>query len=159
MIGRAPVSVELDLKALARFEKRVEQYRGLPLVKRMEKGTLDAARLLVGPVRTAAPRGPTGNLKRSISARPGSRGASRNLSAFAAASQGAIAGAVVGPRSSIAPHRHLVIRGHEIVGHLPNKVHTGKRAVANPFVDEAVRPRAADALRVIRDAIARVNAP
>jgi hypothetical protein len=145
MTPRSPITVELDTAALARFRKRVERYQGLPLAKRMAKGAEEAARLLVPSVRREAPQGPTGNLKRRVRARTLR---ARNGGFSGVREYGASVG-------STAPHRHLVIRGHEIVGHRPNRVRTGKRTTANPFVDEAAQPRADDALRVIRDAIFR----
>ena len=135
------ITVELDVKALARFRKRVERYQGMPLAQRMQKGTLEAARLLVSPVRTAAPKGPTGNLKRKVSARQSrvKQGGGGTVRTF---------DAVVG---STAPHRHLVIRGHRIV--TPGGRDTGRMSTANPFVDSAVQPRAAEAMRVVSRAI------
>ena len=170
-----PISVELDVQALARFRKRVERYRGQPLQVRLEKGALEAARMLVPSIRAAAPvspprspntRGgkpkpPPGNLRRSIRARSvratgglrTSLPTGSGVSTIFAASQGRIASGFVGPMSRIAPHRHLVIRGHRMVGHKPGKADTGYRSVANPFVDEAVRPRAAESMRVVSRAI------
>ena len=141
MPAPGPISIELDVKALARFRKRVERYQGMPLTQRMQKGTLEAARLLVPSVRSAAPKGPTGNLKRRVSARQSRAqtfggGQTRTLSA------------VVG---STAPHRHLVIRPHRIV--TPGGRDTGRRTTGNPFVDSAAQPRAAEAMRVVSRAI------
>lgn len=135
-MATGPVSVELDTRALRAFQKRLERYQGLPLQQRMERGALDAARLLVPHVRRATPKGPTGNLRKSIRA---------------GASRGGMASAYVGPSSRVAPHRHLVIRGHRIV--TPGGRDTGRVTTANPFVDNAVQPRQAEALRVVRAAI------
>lgn len=135
-----PVTVELDVKALARFRKRVERYQGLPLAQRMQKGTLEAARLLVPPTKAAAPvshdKDP-GGLRQKVKARQ-SRGANRQKTY----------GAEV---TSTARHHHLVIRGHRIV--TPGGRDTGRRSVANPFIDEAAAPRAAEAMRVVSRAI------
>jgi len=159
-MATGPVSVELDTRALRAFQKRLERYQGLPLQQRMERGALDAARLLVPHVRRATPKGPTGNLRKSIRA-----GASRSMRngllsramggsgvrMILSASQGGMASAYVGPSSRVAPHRHLVIRGHRIV--TPGGRDTGRSTTGNPFVDNAVQPRQAEALRVVRAAI------
>jgi len=145
-----PISIQLDTRALNAFRKRVERYQGIPLTQRMQKGTLEAARLLVPSVRAAAPKGPTGNLKRRVSARQmRSLGAKvSGFDVFAFGQKGKTLSAVVG---STAPHRHLVIRGHRIV--TPGKRDTGRRTTGNPFVDSAAQPRAAEAIRVVSRAI------
>lgn len=141
MTPRAPITLELDTAALKRFRKRVERYQGLPLAQRMQKGTLEAARMLVPPVRAAAPKGPTGNLKRKVTAK---QHAFRGTFTGRTKTMDAVV-------TSTAPHRHLVIRGHRIV--TPGGRDTGRRSVANPFVDEATQPRAAEAMRIVSRAI------
>jgi len=138
----SPISVELDAKALARFAKRVEKWQGRPLSDRMGRGTIEAARLMVGPIRALTPRG-TGNLSRSVKAQ----------SYRAAFSGGTIASAKVGPT---ARHRALVIWGtkpHSLATKRTGRspwVAFGSRvfpaalvshpgATANPFVDKAVQ--------------------
>jgi hypothetical protein len=128
-------------KQLAAFEKRVERYRGLPLAKRMAKGELAAAQYLAKYIKAGTPVGKTGNLKASVRARQGVASAwgqqYRTVQAF------------VGPTRGKGNARHLVILGHRIIGHEPNKVDTGKRSKPNPFVDNAVRGHSADAFRII----------
>jgi hypothetical protein len=41
---------------------------------------------------------------------------------------------IIGPFGKGTSHRHMVIDGHEIVGHKPNLTHTGKRTRPVPFV-------------------------
>lgn len=118
-----PIQV-LGLKAA---DAMLAQYAPKEMRVRIQRATLAGVRAARPFIRAEAPKGATGNLKRSVKARKGK--ASVGL-AFTFGS------AVVGPT---APHRHLVIRGHEIVGHKPNKVRTGKRTKANPFVDRAMR--------------------
>lgn len=141
-----PISVEFDTKALARFRKRVERYQGLPLAQRMQKGTLEAARLLVPPTKVAAPvshdKDP-GGLRQKVKARQ-----SRARDVFGNLTKQKTYGAEV---TSTARHHHLVIRGHRIV--TPGGRDTGRRSVANPFIDEAAAPRAAEAMRVVSRAI------
>jgi hypothetical protein len=153
-----PISITLDTRALNAFKKRVERYQGKPLRYRMDRGTYEAGKLLVPSVRKAAPKGPTGNLKRSVSVFRSRGGPSVKRMASGLASgalsasfQGGLTQVYVGPGSRIAPHRHLVIQGHRIV--TPGGRDTGKRATGNPFVDEATRPRAAEAMRVVSRAI------
>ena len=151
-----PIVIKLDTRALNAFRKRVERYQGKPLRYRMDRGVLEAAKLLAPSVRAAAPKGPTGNLKRRVRAARISNGgpslkklaAGRGGGAFFGATEGGLSGAVVG---STAPHRHLVIRGHRIV--TPGGRDTGRMSTANPFVDSAVKPRAAEAMRVVSRAI------
>lgn len=166
----APValSFQLDVRQMNQLKKVAEQYRGAPLAARMERGALEAARLLVRPVRAETPVGPTGNLRRSIAARSvrsqqnglstrmltgsGVRAVMAGMgSSLSAAGSGGIASAFVGPSSRIAPHRHLVIRGHRIV--TPGGRDLGRRTTANPFVDHAAQPRQAEAVRVVMAAI------
>lgn len=153
-------SVTLDKRALKAFQKRVERYQGKPLAYRLDRGTSEAAKLLVPSVRAAAPKGPTGNLKKSIRAyskRSKGGGSTTSLlrgpgiSTVFMASQGSLSSAFVGPSSRVAPHRHLVIRGHSVV--TPGGRDTGRQSIPNPFVDNAVKPRAAEAIRVVSRAI------
>lgn len=56
---------------------------------------------------------------------------------------------IVGPFGKGTAHRALVVSGHEIVGHAPNKTHTGKRTRPVPFVqqgEEAALPAAVAAI-------------
>ena len=148
-MATGPITVKLDTRALKAFRKRVERYQGQPLERRLSLGVLEAARLLVPPVRANAPKGPTGNLRKSIRAGASSRRGGDDL--VTRASKGALVTAYVGPSSRKAPHRHLVIRGHRIVTTTGRD--TGRRSVANPFVDEAVRSRQGEALRVVSRAL------
>lgn len=166
----SPVALtfELDKRSLNALKRRAEKYRGMPLAARMEKGALEAARMLVKPVRSETPLGPTGNLRRSITARQvrsmqnglstrmlSGSGVRRVMagvgSSVSAAGTGSLASAFVGPSSRIAPHRHLVIRDHRIV--TPGGRDTGRRTTPNPFVDHAVQPRQAEAVRIVSAAI------
>lgn len=118
------VYLELDQKALGRALTRLQRYEGRAFGTRVSRAYLEGAKLLVAPIRAKAPKGPTGNLRKSISARDWKRLRGHEVAVVS-----------VGPR---APHRHLVIRGHRIV--TPGGRDTGRTSRANPFVDEAVRP-------------------
>lgn len=130
------VEWELDEKALAAFTKKVERYRGLPLRARMAKATLKAADYMVPPIKAATPKGPTGNLRKRVRARPAKKRIGNSLQPTL--------GALVGPTS---PHRHLVIRGHRIV--TPGGRDTGMRTSGNPYVDEAMERHASAAMRIV----------
>ena len=56
---------------------------------------------------------------------------------------------VIGPFGRGTAHRALVIGGHEIVGHQPGKVHTGKYTRANQFVARGQRAAQGAALAAI----------
>lgn len=127
------ISVDIDPRAVARAQKVLAKYHGRPLQERLQRGTLQAARMLVGPVRAASPVGPTGNLRKSVRA---AKSRTDPLAAF------------VGPK---APHRHLVINPHRIV--TPGGRYTGRRTSGNPFVDAAVQSRADDVARIVGEIV------
>jgi hypothetical protein len=101
------IRVTIDEKQFSRAMARLERYQGKPLEKRARQAYLEGARLLRGPMQRAAPVGPTGNLKRSISSR-----ANRLR-------PGEMAAATTGPRHRKAPHRWFVTTGtkaHSLTG-------------------------------------------
>ena len=142
------ITVTLDAKAMARADKRLAQYADKPLHVRAQRAYLEGARLLVRPIRNAAPVGPTGNLRKSVNAR------SNRLRA------GEMAAATVGTRQRIAPHRHLVTGGtkpHSLAvkrfgrspwsrmpdgAVIPNRYLQHPGSKANPFVDRVVQSMA-----------------
>lgn len=88
--------------------KRLERYRDRPLQQRAQRAYTAGAQLLAGRQRAMAPRGPTGNLRASIKARPNRLRAGREMAA-----------ATAGTRFRKAPHRHLVTAGtrpHALTG-------------------------------------------
>ena len=133
--GRGPstrnfIDVQVNPRQIAAIEKRMDRLRGKPMRARVEKAMWIEGDTLAKKVKQAAPRGPTGNLRKSINARKPSRG--RLGEAFGGTWIGDI---LVGPRHIVAPHRHLVLRGHNIV--TPGGRSLGRRTTANPFVDRA----------------------
>lgn len=135
------VEWSISQKDIDRITKRAERFRGLPLQKRMAKGTLLAAQSLVRPIRAATPKGPTGNLRRSVRARQAKKRIGFRQYA-------PTLGAYVGPTS---PHRHLVIRGHRIVTRGGRD--TGQRAKANPYLDRVVRQHGRAAFAIVSKAL------
>ena len=93
------IRAELDERSLRKADARLAKYQGRPLHIRAQRAYLEGARLLRGPLQRAAPRGPTGNLRRSISAR-----ANRLR-------PGEMAAATAGTRHRRAPHDQLVTGG------------------------------------------------
>ncbi len=88
------MSFTVDIQGLDQVRARLAKFEARKLDKAMRKATVTAVKVLVAPMKAAAPRGKTGKLRRSITARKG-----RGISA------------VVGPRSKTAFYRHMVIRG------------------------------------------------
>ena len=121
------VEVRIDERQYAAALKRISKYEGRELQRRARQAYLEGARLLRGPLRAAAPIGPTRHLVKSIKASENRRRANE------------MAVATVGTTHRIAPHRYLVARGHRIVSHQPTHADSGKRSKANPFVDEVYR--------------------
>lgn len=128
----AQITVDVSIAKIMLAKHTSERLRG-----RLQYAALQGARVLVPPIRAAAPVGPTGNLQRSVTAWVG-----RERVGAAAD------GAGVGP---LAPHRHLVIRPHRIV--TPGKRDTGRRTTGNPFVDAAVESNKDEAMRVVIETI------
>jgi hypothetical protein len=116
------ISATVDMKALARADKRLAGYMGRPLQRRAQQAYIEGARLMVGPMRSkmdaSGVQKRSGKLRRSIRA---------NNSRLR---PGEMAAATVGPT---APHRHLIVRGHRIVTR--GRRDTGRRSQAFPFVD------------------------
>lgn len=116
----------IELLGVKAADALLAQYAPKEMRTRMQRATMAGARVARPFIRAEAPKGKTGNLRKSVKARKG------NASVGIAAGT---ASALVGPTSA---HRHLVIRGHEIVGHEPNKTRAGRRTKSNPFVDRAM---------------------
>jgi HK97 gp10 family phage protein len=85
-----------------------------------------AARPVVNAMRTNAPKGPTGNLKRSIQILP-----LKSNDVF------------VGPKAKIAPHAHLVEYGFK---HYRN----GKKVEGKPFVKQSYDQTKAQVLEILK---------
>lgn len=116
-------TVQFDQRSLDRAKKTLAKYQGRSLGELLKRGAVQATRLMVGPMRAAAPRGATGRLKASVKAGTAQSGV----------------GAIVRPTDR---KRHLVIQPHRIV--TPGGRDTGRRTQGNPFVD-AVGTQYADA--------------
>lgn len=115
------IRIEVSERDLQRALARIAAYDSPVLSRRTKKVFVSAAKMLVGPMRRAAPRGGRGTLRQSIIARTNRP------------REAELAAATVGPVKKRAFHRHLVIRGHRIV--TPGGKDTGRRTAANPFVD------------------------
>ena len=158
------IDVQVNPRQIAAIEKRMDRLRGKPMAVRVEKAMWIEGDTMAKKMKQAAPRGPTGHLRKSINARKQRKGALE--SAFGGRSLGNI---LVGPRANIAPHRHLVLRG---TGNRPvtsrrssnpwrawggrayrtgSLRHTGAMT-ANPFVDRAIRGSRRNVKRAVEKA-------
>lgn len=141
------IQLQLDQKAVARAQARLEKFRDQPLHVRMDKATKAAAELLVKPIQAAAPKR-TGKLRQSVSARTVSNRDKAVIGRGFQRSTGMDRVGLVGPR---APHRHLIVQGHRIVTRGGRD--TGRRTTPNPFVDAVARRHQAEAIRLMRQHI------
>lgn len=140
------ITVTLDQKSYDVAMRRLARYdlKNPTTLKRVRRVYLEGARMMVRPMRAAAPVGPTGNLRRSIGARTPRM------------KPGEMAVSSVGPRGGRykGSHRWLVVAGTKqhslapvrkgpwlvIPGAPDNAVYAGKNVThpgsrANPFVD------------------------
>lgn len=140
------VAVSLDQRSFDTAMRRLAKYdlKNPTTLKRVRRVYLEGARMMVRPMRAAAPVGPTGNLRRSIGAR------TPRLKV------GEMAVASVGPRGGRykGGHRWLVVAGTQqhslkpvrkgpwvvIPGAPDGHVYPGEKVIhpgsrANPFVD------------------------
>ena len=152
----SPLAFEIDKRSVERAKKILAKYQGRPLAEKLERGTLQAARMLVNPIRAVTPVGPTGDLRKSIRAASpknktvGFAGAFQPLAVLMGANNiggGIFRSAYVGPSSRVAPHRHLIARGHRIV--TPGGRDTGRRTAPFPFVDIGTRGKVEEARAIV----------
>ena len=136
-----PISVQVtvDQRDIDRITRRLDKWQGKPLETRMAKAIQGGLTLLRGPIRAAAigpgneraPKDATGKLRAAVQVWALKK------------RRGEAAAYAVGPRGgrskrlNVAPHRHLVIRGHRMVTHSGQVVGF---VTGQPFVDEAVAP-------------------
>lgn len=126
----APMDARWDQRQLAATKKKLDRWRGKPLLKRLGNGTMAGAQLMAKVIQAEAPIR-TGITRKSVRARKSRK------------SGGTIAAAVVGPTVK---HGPPLIRGHRQViwGHPTDGFVEG-----NPFVDHAAQPRVQDAIREV----------
>jgi tryptophan 2,3-dioxygenase len=126
----------VNVTGLPELEAALGRMSGFQTQQVREQAILAGGRSLVRPTRAAAPLGPTGNLRKKVGARKARIGKH---------GQRDPAIVIVG---SVAPHRHLVIRGTK-----PRFTKAGAaRGVmpANPFVDRAWRANEGQVMARIR---------
>lgn len=121
------VSAQLDQRSYDAARKRIDQFADRPLARRAKKAYFEGAKLAVRPMQREAPRGATGNLRRSIAAR------NPRLRA------GEMAVASVGPRGGKRKGGHgvLVTRGTR-----PHSLAAVRHGPWVKFPDGEVRPGA-----------------
>lgn len=111
----------VQVEGVDRLLGRLGQIEARGVRRLMLKVLVEGAKPIRREVRSAAPVGPTGNLQKGVRYKA-SRKSTGNLSYM------------IGPFGKGTSHRHLVVGGHEVVGHQPAKVRTGKRTKTDDFV-------------------------
>jgi hypothetical protein len=109
------LQADIDQRALDKAAARINAYSKRQYVPRMQKVYVESVRTIVNPMKRAAPRNhyPDPQGEKVKYKRPGRRGALR-LSINSRGNKlrpDELGAATAGPRSRIAPHRHLVVRG------------------------------------------------
>ena len=136
----AGFSVTVEVPNLLQTQARLEELGVVKVPVAMRKVIVAGAKPMKAAIQAETPIGSpsinslsfSGDLLRSVKYKSGKT--TKVLAAIAGA-RSQIAYYMVGPFGKGSAHRHLVIAGHEIVGHEPNLVHTGRRTTPNPFVD------------------------
>jgi hypothetical protein len=143
----------VDVEGLRETQARLEEIGIVKVPQAMRKIIVAGAKPMRAAIRSAAQgmttgqsRKDPGGLVRGIRYKSG-----RTTKALAsvAGAHAALNYYVVGPFGRGTRHRHLVIEGHEIVGHAPNLTRTGKRTRPVPFVQagsDAARSQSAAAI-------------
>ena len=134
-------SVTVEVPNLLAVQARLEELGVVKVPAAMRKVIVAGAKPMKAAIQAETPIGQRfsasqgdapGNLLRGVRYKSGKT--TKALASIAGAHQ-ALAYYMVGPMGKGTAHRHLVIAGHEIVGHAPNLTHTGKRTTPNPFVE------------------------
>jgi hypothetical protein len=134
-------SVTVEVPNLLAVQARLEELGVVKVPIAMRKIIVAGAKPMKAAIQNETPIGEytnvkennwPGDLQRGVRYKSGKT--SKALASIAGAHQ-SLAYYMVGPMGKGTAHRHLVIGGHEIVGHKPNLTHTGKRTTPNPFVE------------------------
>ena len=134
-------SVTCEVPNLLATQARLEELGVVKVPVAMRKVIVAGAKPMKAAIMNETPIGEytrpkqndwPGNLQRSVRYKSGKT--TKALAAIAGA-KSQIAYYMVGPMGKGSAHRHLIIGGHEMVGHKPNLTHTGKRTTPNPFVE------------------------
>ncbi len=124
-------TITIEVPNLLAIQARFEELGVVKVPTAMRKIIVAGAKPMKAAIKAEAPVGKTHNLSNSVRFKSGKT--TKALASIAGAHE-AMAYYVVGPFGKGSYHRHLVIEGHEIVGHAPNLTHTGKRTSPNGFV-------------------------
>lgn len=111
--------------------------------KVMLKALVEGAKPLRSAIRGAAPKGETGNLRGGVRYKASRKSTAQRSLAY-----------MVGPFGRGTAHRHLVVGGHEIVGHAPSLTRTGKRTRPDPFVERGRAAAESQAFAAVASAAA-----
>jgi hypothetical protein len=128
----------VEVEGLLKTQMRLEELGVVKIPAAMRKVVVAGAKPMRAAIRSAEQSMTTGQsrtlpggLLRGIRYKSGRT--TKTLASIAGA-HAALSYYVVGPFGKGTAHRHLVIDGHEIVGHAPNLTRTGKRTTPVPFV-------------------------
>ena len=135
-------SVTCEVPNLLQTQARLEELGVVKVPVAMRKVIVAGAKPMKAAILAETPIAKPGTVSVQSTSFPGDlRRSVRYKSGKTTKALAAIAGVksqigyyMVGPMGKGSAHRHLVIAGHEIVGHEPNLTHTGKRTTPNPFV-------------------------
>ena len=136
-------SVTVEVPNLLAVQARLEELGVVKVPAAMRKVIVAGAKPMKAAILAETPMAKPGTVSVQSESFPGDlrRGVryksgrtTKALASIAGAHQ-ALAYYMVGPMGHGTAHRHLVIAGHEIVGHAPNLTHTGKQTTPNPFVE------------------------
>ena len=149
--------VTVEVPNLLAVQARLEELGTVKVPLAMRKILVAGAKPVRAAIRSQTPVGSPsvnslsfpGDLQRGVRYKAGKT--TRSLAAAAGVSS-AISYYIIGPFGKGTAHRHLVIGGHEIVGHKPNLTRTGKRTRPNAFVQRGRDAAAAPALAAVASA-------
>jgi len=150
-------SVTVEVTNLLELQARLEALGVVKIPQAMRKVLVAGAKPIKTAIQNETPIGEYTNVKenswpgdllRGVRFKSG-RGTKALAKAVGAQS---ISYYVIGPFGKGTAHRHLVISGHEIVGHAPNLTRTGKRTTPNPFVQRGRQASEGTALSAINAA-------
>jgi len=138
--------ISIELKGQKEFEAALKRAMKELGPAKVQPVLFESAQRLEGAIRSAAPLGKTGNLKKGVVSKQ-MKGSTTSL---------AIRPSIAAEDYNVAPHHHLVEYGHKIVGPKPNKVKTGKRVRARSYFWKTVRKVGPGEIASVRDKLLKM---
>ena len=135
-------SITVEVPNLLQTQARLEELGVVKVPQAMRKVVVAGAKPMKAAILAVTPVAKPGtvsvqstsfpgDLKRSVKYKSGKT--TKALAAIAGVTS-QVSYYMVGPMGKGSAHRHLIVGGHEVVGHAPNFTKTGKRTTPNPFV-------------------------